>query len=539
MRPIRGLAYLIVLGLAGAMLGCGGSGDGNHTPAPTPSTQGTIMGRVFNQADAALDSVTVILRAPGATSGGATTQTNADGYFTFGAVEAGEYIVRAFREGYVENLQRLTATGGQINRLVLNLASAGVVEAIDPTVDNTVAHRGGSVMLPANSLVTPSGRQVNSATVTLTTSLPSDDNYTLTFPSGFTGIPSSPARQAEQVTLYSYGYIDTVITDGAGNPLELATGRTATMIWPIDPATDPGTPTVPLWYVDPAIGRWLEEGVATRVSDTHYTAEVSHFTPWNLDVAAERSTLIVRVLVNGTPEPNVEVRIRGSNWASGGRTAGAGGSFSVWIPVPAGATGDVLVLDSSNRWQEVRTGEQMPAVSQTRSLDIALDDETIGAKAFVTTLTWGEHPRDLDSHMTGPAPSGTSGRFHVYYGARGSLSAAPWCWLDTDDVTSYGPEVTTVRRALQGTYRFSVHHYAGSRDIENSGATVTLVTRDGELRTYRPPANMPVGTRYWTVYEVDVDASGNLTAIRDLNRYGADQSSLMATTGRAIVLPAK
>lgn len=55
-------------------------------------------------------------------------------------------------------------------------------------------------------------------------------------------------------------------------------------------------------------------------------------------------------------------------------------------------------------------------------------------------LTWGETPRDLDSHLTGPM-LGSSERFHVYYANRTySHDGEIHAMLDRDDTSSYGPE---------------------------------------------------------------------------------------------------
>ncbi|KMV01227.1 hypothetical protein ACS72_00355 [Acinetobacter sp. VT 511] len=88
------------------------------------------------------------------------------------------------------------------------------------------------------------------------------------------------------------------------------------------------------------------------------------------------------------------------------------------------------------------------------AIEIPTQDET----RFV--LTWGKDPVDLDSHLVGPA--GDEGMFHTYYSDKqyynnGELMVD----LDLDDVTSYGPETTTIRHLLPGTYTFYVHHFSG------------------------------------------------------------------------------
>jgi hypothetical protein len=116
-------------------------------------------------------------------------------------------------------------------------------------------------------------------------------------------------------------------------------------------------------------------------------------------------------------------------------------------------------------------------------------------------LTWGEIPRDLDSHLD--LPSGC----HIFYGRKqcGGGEAS----LDTDVTDSFGPETINVRKLNPGVYkcafhihspssvrllflRYKVHAYS-SGAIEQSEASVSLygvkkdpvtfvVGRDGQVR---------------------------------------------------------
>lgn len=124
-------------------------------------------------------------------------------------------------------------------------------------------------------------------------------------------------------------------------------------------------------------------------------------------------------------------------------------------------------------------------------------------------LTWGELPSDLDSHLTGPLPDGT--RFHMYYPYAETNDGSPWptyVKLDLDDITSYGPETTTIYQQIEGVYRFSVHDYTNrhstsSTALSNSGAQVRVYQGSELVATFNVPAGQE-GT-LWTVFEM----SGN------------------------------
>lgn len=119
-------------------------------------------------------------------------------------------------------------------------------------------------------------------------------------------------------------------------------------------------------------------------------------------------------------------------------------------------------------------------------------------------LTWGENPRDEDSHLLGPAPGG--GSFHTWYGGREfSVNDTVYADLDHDDVTSYGPETTTVRIRTDGFYQFYVHHYSGISTLRQSGAKVEVYVGD----TTEPAKvyNIPTGEGdeiYWDVFGMNI-----------------------------------
>jgi hypothetical protein len=154
-------------------------------------------------------------------------------------------------------------------------------------------------------------------------------------------------------------------------------------------------------------------------------------------------------------------------------------------------------------------------------------------------LTWGETPRDLDSHLTGPLPDGT--RFHMYFPLAETNDGSLWpeyVKLDLDDVTSYGPETTTIYQLLNGTYRFSVHDYTNSYStsstaLSNSGAQVRVYRGSELIETFNVPAQQ--GGTVWTVFEI---RNGSIVPINTFSYESgsADIQGLLSTEG---ALPSK
>lgn len=137
-------------------------------------------------------------------------------------------------------------------------------------------------------------------------------------------------------------------------------------------------------------------------------------------------------------------------------------------------------------------------------------------------LTWGAEPSDLDSHLTGPNASG--GRFHIYYSSKDAGVAN----LDLDDVTSYGPETTTITKQYPGVYRFYVHDYSNrdatssspSNELARSSARVQVFTSAGLVAVYNVPSNQ--GGNLWSVFEFDG------TSLRAVNTVAYSSTSNLA-----------
>ena len=121
-------------------------------------------------------------------------------------------------------------------------------------------------------------------------------------------------------------------------------------------------------------------------------------------------------------------------------------------------------------------------------------------------LTWGATPRDLDSHLDIDTLNGDGD--HTYYSDKvyskdGEIMAD----LDLDDVTSYGPETTTVYVMEQAIYTFYVHDFTNlnstnSKALANSGAKVEVYIGNESSASYTFYAPDVEGT-LWEVFSYD------------------------------------
>jgi hypothetical protein len=268
--------------------------------------------------------------------------------------------------------------------------------------------------------------------------------------------------------------------------------------------------TIPLFYFDATTGRWVQEGTATLAGtapNQYYTGTVAHFSTWNADQVMNTVRLTGCVTdALGAP-------------VSGARIAGDGVDYSGTTSATSDAAGNftIAVRRSSQTTLVARSGAR---VSNTLTASSGTSDSTLsaclvladaGTGGVTMKLTWGSRPSDLDSHLI--TPSGSI----VYYGSRGSLTVAPFANLDVDDTSAFGPEVVTVRRLMVGTYKYIVHNYSGQTStlISASGARVELNVPDRAVELFVPPASgETTSTNWWQPFEIDVDASCNITVRR-------------------------
>ncbi len=161
-------------------------------------------------------------------------------------------------------------------------------------------------------------------------------------------------------------------------------------------------------------------------------------------------------------------------------------------------------------------------------------------------LTWGDTPSDLDSHLLGPTADGRE-RFHTFFSNSSySYDGMRYADLDLDDVTSYGPETTTIYyKNGSGIYSYYVHDYT-NRDLTNNiylgdSQAVVKVYKGLELiSTHTVPQG--VGT-VWHVFDYDaatgeimpVNTLSNMSSPDDVGTMSLDNNSAQEEEDLAII----
>ncbi len=481
----------------------GGSGQSGDGPRPTADptvvvSTAAVQGEVFNATTgAAISGATVAF-------GTASVSTDVSGFFAQATYSATSRLVqRASNVGYEDVFLPTTVVTGIPSVSTFKLTPEGSSSVLVGTTGGTAtAQTGpGRITFPANSLEDSTG--VPSATgvsIRFTGLDVGGDAYLL----------SGDYTSSTSQSLEAFG---AAVLSNAGS-LQIDPANPAVIRIPV--STRAGTPpaSANLYYLDPVTATWVQDGTASLVSDpagAYYQGSVSRFAQWMVGQALSSPVMVLGCVQDDTGAPVQDVRIvaEGINYSALAYVyTNASGQFAV--PVKAGS--DLLV-----------TGRRGAVLTNAVSTSTSSSNVTLAAcltlpstNAATVRLTWGASPTDIDSHLRVP------GGAHVYYVNKGALDVEPFASLDVDDVTGFGPEITTIRRPKVGIYRFYLHNFSGtfSPGMTQSPTRVEL-NYLGRTVAFSPPAGEGTSL-YWHLFDVDVGSDCSMTLYR-YNRFRTDE----------------
>lgn len=502
----RLMRFMCALPLLLALAACSSGGDEASPPAGAQA--GTVSGRVASAGTGAgIAGATVSV-------GSATAATAADGRYTLTANAGERVVIHVEAIGFAENFRIARIDPGQTTQLGgTQLLPVGTTQTVTVATGATITvpNSTAQVTIPANALVPRTGGSAAAAVnVSVTPINPSIDvNY---MPGDFT---AAPAGSGAPIQIETFGAQLVDIRDNNGVRYNLAPNTSATIRIPVGTRSPARPVTIPLFYFDDSTGRWVEQGSATLGGTTpnqFYEGTVSRLSYWNADRVQE--TVFVSGCVQdavGQRISNALVQTDGINYSgsASSRTA-ADGSFRVALQRNSLAT--VVAVEGARITNTASVGPLSADFTMSSCLVISSATNGLSIK-----LTWGASPSDLDSHLF--APNGN----HVFFSDEGSLVNLPHANLDVDDTTSFGPEVVTITRLMQGTYQYLVHNFSRTTNpgIISSPTRVELI-RNGGTTVFVPSG--PEGTNeYWHAFNIIVDGQCNVS-IQPVNAWLASPS---------------
>ncbi len=302
---------------------------------------------------------------------GVTTTTTGQGGFSLALPkEVGRYVVTITKPGYQMFSRALYSP---VIGATFKLYKAQDF-LVDPTKPVSVTEKpprgtekmGVQIQIPANSLA--AGLDGKGAVATgalhirpLTYNMRDPEDQ---LPGDYGGID----KGGKANRLETFGAVNIDVQDAAGHPFNLASGKTALIRIPIDPAQlAAAPPTMRVWHYDTKEGMWHEDGIATKVG-TAYQTKVKHFSAVNMDLGFNGGAACTRVVVDtGIMPTPFKIRMTPK---SGNFTVDANhqnqvidGPLNVIVREPPGTLVQFDMVDS--------TGQVITAASQTITIGAA------------------------------------------------------------------------------------------------------------------------------------------------------------------------
>lgn len=254
----------------------------------------TIQSCSFFSKDKPIDHLTGIVRDDTGkplkdvvvTSANVSVQTDENGLFCLERISTVDdrYVVSFSRKGFF----RLVRSGDQSSAEVLEIVmqptkKEGVSNSttFSATKGSKVKVGKTTVNIPSNGLVRPDGSSYSGNVDFKMLYLdPNVESFAATMPGGdLAALDTAGSEKA----LVSYGMINVEMYDDKGDKLQLKSGKTSEITFPIPEGMEGKAPDqMPLWSFNEENGVWEQSGIAVRDGDV-YKGEVCHFSWVNLD----------------------------------------------------------------------------------------------------------------------------------------------------------------------------------------------------------------------------------------------------------------
>lgn len=265
-----------------------GPGDSNNIPAEKTVTA-NLQGRVLDESGVPVQGVTVV-------SGGVTMQTDENGVFTFSQIKLSSRFgyVKVSKPGYFTGSRSVITDGGASNYVTIQLIPKIQKGSVTAAAGGAVKVKDGdSVSLPAGGIVNAASGAAYTGNVTVFASYldPTATDLYKYMPGDLRGV----GKNGKETALQSFGMLAVELEGDAGEKLQIASGKKATLTFAIPSTLQASAPeTIPLWYFNDTTGRWVEEGTAVRVGNS-YVGQVGHFSYWNCDAPTTTVNFKVRL----------------------------------------------------------------------------------------------------------------------------------------------------------------------------------------------------------------------------------------------------
>ncbi len=303
-EPNRVVIFFLIIGL---FISCKHNdtlvpGNSGQIINPSP-VHASVMGKVVDQNEHAIVGATV-------KSGSHITSTDNKGFFQFDNIEMDQYasVVTVNTNGFFTGIRTFSAAEASSNFVRIKLIPKILTGSVDASTGGATTLANGSLItLEANSAVIKSTGQSYNGNINIYAAAidPTSNDIAEIIPGSFQGTDENNYR----VLLKSYGMLGVQLESESGEPLQITTGKNATLRFAIPASLLNEAPaTIPLWSLDETNGLWKQEGSATKTAG-YYEGNVGHFSFWNIDMPNVSVNIDVSINTQHGPLQNALVKI--------------------------------------------------------------------------------------------------------------------------------------------------------------------------------------------------------------------------------------
>ena len=210
----------------------------------------------------------------------------------------------------------------------------------------------------------------------------------------------------------------------------------------------------------------------------------------------------------GVPGATIKVRTginnKSGSYASGSTTTNSSGNYS-------------LTLKTGTYTLEVNAEGYVKGYINVSASGSTCNNQNTSITPIVETgkirivLTWGEQPRDLDSHVRFNMDGNTQ---EIYYAKKTYVhNGVEVVQLDHDDTNSYGPETVTLNEPEATEYAYYVYNFSRDGNLVGSDAKVVVYSGNREIATFTAPTTG--SGDYWDVCTIRGDQVQAINVIHD------------------------
>ena len=245
------------------------------------------------------------------TTGSLNATTGSDGIFSFAQAETVDdrVIMKYEKSGYFTLTRSCEKDSSLYVEAMLypqGNSDVSLQTTFDASTAKTLQVGGMKIDFPASSIVSADGKaysgNVNADMLYLA---PDNANFSWMMPGG--DLTVNTAKNSEEMLL-PYGISSVVLTDNAGNPLNIKENSGVEISFPVSAGMTNQPATVPLWSFNENKGVWLEDGSLTLQGNV-YKGAVNHFSDKAGGPSYGKTTIRVRVTACDEPKEGAEVKI--------------------------------------------------------------------------------------------------------------------------------------------------------------------------------------------------------------------------------------